>query len=210
MTDSRLLAVDPSLTCTGWAMFGLSSGSLMAVGKIRSLPPRMAMAARLADIQEKIDMLYSQFEVGAKDIVVCEEQTTMRDPKAAFRVEQVRGMFEALGRIRGASVPGRINPRSIQFEIMGLKGKQLPREHVKSIARQVVATTHGAALKELGVADSAEDLVRHQDIVDAVLVGSLGLSRVASALQVGINLGEYFDQCVRQRARRASGRGLRW
>ena len=210
MKGARLLAVDPSLTCSGWALFMVERGVLAAVGKVRSLPAQQAMAVRLADLQSKIGLLFDHLELGAGDVVLCEEQTTMRDPRAAFKVEQVRGMFEALARSRAADVPGRINPRSVQFEIMGLKGQQLPREQVKAMARHVVATTHGMALRELGVADGAEELKPHQDIVDAVLVGALGLTRIASAQQVGATLGEYFDQCVRSRARGSGGRGLRW
>jgi hypothetical protein len=66
--------------------------------------------------------------------MVCEAATTVRDPHNALKVETVRAMFESVARGRLVGVPGRINPRSVQFEVMGLSGKQLPRAEVKDMA----------------------------------------------------------------------------
>src|SRR5690606_567012 len=132
----RLLAVDPSLTCSGWALFELATarpgqGKLVAVGKIRSLSPRVPLATRFSDLQRKIVGVYESLSLSGNDVLICESQTTMRDPRAAFKVEQVRGIFETVARSRSLHVPGRINPRSVQSEVMGLRGKQLARAVVK-------------------------------------------------------------------------------
>src|SRR5689334_2486040 len=120
-----LLSVDPSLTCSGWALFSLRSTALMGVGKIRSLPPSHALPDRLNDLQRKVQAVFDQFQLTEKDILVCEAPTTMKDPSAAIKVEQVRGMFESLARTRRVTVPGRINPRTVHHELLGLKGRQL-------------------------------------------------------------------------------------
>jgi len=207
MAVRRLLAIDPSLTCSGWALFEVKGGALCGVGKLRSLGAAVPLAARLQDLQGRIAALMDRFEFSSGDVLICEEQTTMRDPRAAFKVEQVRGIFEAVARSRKVKVPGRLNPRSVQFEIMGLKGKQTKREIVKEVAVEVVRSLYGPALSGMGFDTTAKNLKRNQDIVDAILVGSLGLSRIRSAEVAGEELGAFFHKRVQHRG--ASGRGLR-
>ena len=207
MPKSRLLAIDPSLTCSGWALFEVERGSLCGVGKLKSLAASVAMAARLQDLQTRIGALLDRFELGRHDVLICEEQTTMRDPRAAFKVEQVRGIFESVARSRRVTVPGRLNPRSVQFEIMGLKGKQTKREIVKEVAAEVVRSLYGSTLKGMGFDATTANLKRNQDIVDAILVGSLGLSRIRSAEAAGEELGVFFHKRIQSRG--LSGRGLR-
>lgn len=207
MTARRLLAIDPSLTCSGWALFEVRGGTLCGVGKLRSLGAANPLAARLQDLQGRIAGLMERFQLTAGDVLICEEQTTMRDPRAAFKVEQVRGIFEAVARSRRVKVPGRLNPRSVQFEIMGLKGKQTKREIVKEVAVEVVRSLYGTALAGIGFDPTPRNLKRNQDIVDAILVGSLGLSRIRSAEVAGEELGTFFHKRVHDRG--ASGRGLR-
>ena len=174
-----VLAVDPSLTCTGWAMFDLSADSLMAVGKIKSLPPTShALPERYVDLQQQISELFVHFELGNLDIVICESETTMKDPKAAFKVERVRGIFETLARERGCAVPGRISPRTVQYEVMGLRGKQLQRSIVKDSAVQTVQALYAGVLKQFGLTS----MKTHQDIVDAILIGHLATSRLKNAI----------------------------
>lgn len=194
MTNFRLIAVDPSLTCSGWAFFSGSNGSLLGVGKIRSLPPKLPMAVRLEDIQYKIGKLFSMLEIGSGDILVCEGQTTLIDPKSAFKVEQVRGIFETLARSRSVSVPGRINPRTVQSEVIGLSGKQLPRPLVKSHAVKTVQAIFGESLKAIGFNANEEELSLSQDIVDALLIGSAALNHIKSAIRAGLSLEVAFDQ----------------
>ena len=203
----RLIAVDPSLTCSGWALFEISRGALCGVGKLRSLGATVPMAHRLEELQTRVAALLERFELGDRDVLICEEQTTMRDPRAAFKVEQVRGIFEAVARSRGVGVPGRLNPRSVQFEVMGLKGKQTKREIVKEVAVEVVRSLYGPALHGMGFESTPLHLKRNQDIVDAILVGTLGLSRIQSAEAAGEELGAFFHKRVQTRG--ASGRGMR-
>jgi|GEM_PF-680288 len=184
----RLIAIDPSLTCSGWALFGVRGAALLAVGKIRSLSPKLSMSERLADVQRKVTNLFDQFKLGSGDVLICEAQTTMRDPKAAFKVEYVRGIFESIGRERELEVPGRLNPRTVQREIMGLSGQQVERSIIKETAVRLVDRLYGPALMAMGLYDRVEVLHRHQDIVDAVLLGALGVSRVEHATRAGCDL----------------------
>lgn len=172
-----LLAIDPSLTCSGWALFNASSGGLLGVGKIKSLKPTFSLAIRYKDLQRQIAQLFESIKLGDSDLLVCEAPTTMKDPKAAFKVEQVRGIFETLARQRGTLVPGRLNPRTVQFEILGLKGKQLKRIIVKQTACSVAVHLHKDALQRIGFKDT-ENISKHQDIVDALLIGSVVLARI--------------------------------
>lgn len=188
-----LLSVDPSLTCSGWALFSVADGALCAVGKIRSLPPKAGLSNRYLDLQEKITSLFKTLKLGLKDVVVCEAETTMKDPRSAFRVERVRGIFETLARTYQCTVPGRINPRSVHNEIMGLKGKQVKREIVKETAVVVVRNLYGRELGSFGIAVDNAELKKHQDIVDAILVGHLGVVRVQSAGRAGISIDSLFS-----------------
>ncbi len=187
------MAIDPSLTCSGWALFSIENGNLAAVGKIRSLPAAVPLAERLRDLQEKISATFDQVELSRDDVLICEAPTTMKDPRAAFKVEQVRGIFEALARGRNLSVPGRINPRSVHFEVMGLRGKQLQRATIKDMASRVVCSLFANPLTDMGFDISTDSLKKHQDIVDAILIGSLGLTWIKAAQVAGGSLESYFE-----------------
>ncbi len=208
MVTRRVIAVDPSLTLSGWAVFSINSNRLEAVGKIASLSPEAPMARRLLDLQKKIADVFEALRLGVNDVLVCEAPTTMRDPRAAFCVEQVRGIFETLARTRGVCVPGRINPRSVHHEVMGLRGRQLERKQVKEIAVRLVSTLFAGDLSRLGFVTDARALKRHQDIADAVLLGSVGVSWISSALRAEVSIEEFFDSRERRSRRRAQRRGL--
>ena len=201
MTARRLLAIDPSLTCSGWALFSVESRRLVAVGKIRSLARPVPLARRLGDLQQKIKGVFEELKLGLNDVLVCESPTTMKDPHSAIKVEQVRGMFEVIARERAVNVPGRINPRTVQREIMGLTGKQVPREQIKELAVSIAIRLFGKDFRELGLLQDATDLADHQDIVDAVLVGSLALTKLQAALIGGIGVEQLLEhQGGRRRA----------
>lgn len=187
------MSVDPSLTCSGWALFSIRDNSLLAVGKIRSKAPRYHLAERLKDLQDKIAAIFVELSLGPGDVLVCEAPTTMRDPRAAFRVEQVRSAFEVIARDRAVQVPGRINPRSVQSQVMGLKGRQVRRATVKETALQTVSAVYGRSLLQIGFEASLQQLKKHQDIVDAILVGSLGLTRIIAAQQALLPLEALFS-----------------
>lgn len=182
MIDMRhIVTVDPSLSSSGWALFALKGGQLLGVGKIRSISSRFSLAARLRDLQVKIKALLSELKLSANDVLICESPTTMRDPKAAIKVEQVRTIFETIARERGVLVPGRINPRTVQEEVMGLSGCQKSRAVVKETALRIVNAVYSAPLKALGFDSSLAHLKKHQDIVDALLLGSLAISKIHSS-----------------------------
>lgn len=187
-----LMSVDPSLTCSGWALFDVGSASILGVGKIKSLPAKVPLAERLIDLQVKIEHVFASVDLDTNDVLICEAPTTMRDPHAAIKVEQVRGLFEVAARMRCVSVPGRINPRSVQYEVMGLRGRQLERSVVKETAAFVVSKLHGARLRELGIAAEPDELKRNQDIVDAILIGVTGLNWITTARRGGQSLEEFF------------------
>lgn len=205
--QKRLLAVDPSLTCSGWALFripppGRGEGSLLAVGKIRSLSPAVPLPLRYLDLQQKVTKVYDSLQLAANDVLICESPTTMRDPRAAMKVEQVRGIFETVARGLNLSVPGRIHPRSVQQEIMGLRGKQLSRAIVKDTAVQIVKTVYGKSLEAIGFEADEANLSKNQDIVDAILIGALALTRIEGAQRGGVPPEEVFVAKVRSAGRR--------
>lgn len=200
MQWNRVITVDPSLTCSGWAVFSLTSDRLLAVGKIKGKGPRMALADRLLDIQGKVTRVLDSVDLNENDVLICEAPTTMRDPRAALVVEQVRGIFETVARQMGAAVPGRINPRSVQFEVMGLRGKQLKREIVKETARKIVEHLYLPALAAMGVVREPEKLKQHQDIVDAVLLGHFAIAKVREAGTSGLPMENFFSQNASSRS----------
>jgi Holliday junction resolvasome RuvABC endonuclease subunit len=190
----RLFAVDPSLTCSGWAFFDVTAKSLLGVGRLRALGPRIVFAERLADLQQKIERVFDQMGFQAGDVLLCEAPTTMRDPRAAIAVEQVRCIFETLARSRGASVPGRINPRTVQFEVLGMTGKQVERKIVKQLAADTARYLYEKDLLRLGLEIKAVGNEKYQDILDALLIGTVGIARIESSLRTGIDLNELLEQ----------------
>jgi Holliday junction resolvasome RuvABC endonuclease subunit len=197
-----LLAVDPSLTCSGWALFSICDGKIRSVGKVRSDPPSLSMGARLRTLQERIELVLEKIGLSAGDLLVCEAATTVKDPHNALKVENVRSIFETVARNRAVTVPGRINPRSVHYEVMGLKGKQLPRAEVKQAAVRTVEFLYSDQLIDLGI--GAEKLERHQDIVDAILIGRLALTRIQSATNASFPIEDLF--APRQGQKRSSWR----
>ena len=203
MPSRRLFSVDPSLTCSGWALFCLERDSLLAVGKVRSMPALHALSLRLKDLQDRICEVFDSLTLGCNDILICEAPTTMRDPGAAFKVEQVRCIFETVARDRRVTVPGRINPRSVHHEVMGLKGRQQKRAVVKVTAVSVAKSLFGSTLEQIGFPATESNLKKHQDVVDAILLGYLGSVKIRSAERAGQPLEEAFHR-PRYAARRAA------
>ena len=194
----RLLAIDPSLTCSGWALFDIKTKKLLSVGNVKS-KKEGSLSERLLDFQKKIVMLFEALMLNDHDVLICEEATTMIDPRATLVVEQVRCIFEVLARNLNVCVPGRINPRTVQYEIMGLKGVQIDREHVKKIARETVDAIYADMLSQIGFLK--KDILKksNQDIIDAILIGTLGLSRVLSIHNTRLNLDEVFTSNYRRK-----------
>lgn len=199
----KLFAVDPSLTCSGWALFSIKHQSLLAVGKLHSLPPSTHLSLRYKNLQEKIAQILMQLRLGKNDILICEAQTTLKDPRAAFKVEHVRSIFESVARSAKINVPGRINPRSVQSELLGLKGRQAKRIEVKACASNLVQNLFEKELKGLGFNTTTKSLKANQDIVDAILIGYFAIAKVRNGLNAKQSLEEIFTE---QKPRRKSNR----
>ena len=195
----RLLAIDPSITCTGWALFSVKSENLIGVGKIKPLPPKHTLAERFSELNQQINQLFDQVKLGADDILICEAATSIKDPSAALKVEQVRAAFETLARERRAEVPGRIHPRTVHYEVLGLTGKQLPRKEIKAMACNAAKTIYEKQLSKLTFDCSDINLKKNQDIIDALLIGYITLSKIRSAKAVDMKLDMYFDSMSRHK-----------
>ena len=184
LSENYLLAVDPSLTCSGWALFGLRSCQPEAVGFIRGLGASIPMSARMEKYQLDVAGLFERLRLGQGDYLICEGPAPLvKNPQSAIKVEGVRGMFETLARGFGLNVPGRVNPRTIQSELMGLRGKQLKREIVKESARITVSRLYGDLQRiRMIVPDGVspgEKTRAIQDIVDALLIGTYAVKRIS-------------------------------
>ncbi len=195
---NKLLAIDPSLTCTGWALFDVKSGTILGIGKIKSKKEGI-LSERLSDFQVKASILLDSLKLSKNDILLCEEATTIIDPRATIVVEQVRCIFEVLGRNQNVNVPGRINPRTVQYEIMGLKGSQIDRDCVKAIARETVKSLYAKMLKNIGFSLEKISSKGNQDIIDAILIGALGLARIHSAINAKCDLSTLFTSNYKRR-----------
>lgn len=185
----KILAVDPSLTSSGWALF--EGVRLIGVGHIKTRVGPIAL--RLESIQGSVLELFKRCNLNEDSVVVCEDATAMVDPSSALKLEQVRGIFECCARALGATVPGRINPRSIQSALLGMRGAQVKREAVKAAAVEVVRHHYGVMLEQLNFPASISHLKRHQDICDAVLVGHMALIRIEEARRLRVPLWEVFE-----------------
>ena len=205
MRYERLLAIDPSLTCSGWALFDIGTGKLKAVGKIRSMSAQHQLAERLDDLHNKVQRLMEILELDYKDVLIAEDATTMRDPDAAIKVEQVRGIFENSARTFGLCVPGRLNPRTVQSELLGLRGRQLKRPIIKAMAVSTVQQIFSECLARLNFETSDAALTANQDIVDAILLGHLATSKVRMAQEGAFDLKVCFQKGRTNRARAYRG-----
>ena len=148
---------------------------------------------------QQINQLFDQVKLGAEDILICEAATSIKDPSAAFKVEQVRAAFETLARERKAEVPGRIHPRTVHYEVLGLKGKQLPRQEIKAMACNAAKTIYEKELSRLTFDCSDANLKRNQDIIDALLIGYITLSKIRSAQAIDMKLDMYFDSMTKHK-----------
>ncbi len=177
-------------------------------------PPGSAtpLGERLGWLQVEVGQLFLTTGLGAQDVLVCEGPAPLvLNPQSALKVEHVRGIFEVLARERGVLVPGRINPRTVQAELLGMRGKQLPREQVKEWAREVAQRLFGEDIP-VGESGRGRGGKLSQDVVDALLIGALAVSRLGLAIQVGIPLEDAFGSANKRSAKRLprAGRGVRW
>jgi len=193
----RLLAVDPSLTCTGWAVFDIESQRPTDFSIIRPPGPTEHLTDRYDWLQEEVVKVYTMLGLGRGDFLICEGPAPLvKNPESSLRVERVRSIFEAVGRMQGVKVLTRLNPRTVQSEILGLRGKQMPRAQVKELARstafQVFPEINNLNQKKLS-----------QDIVDAILVGMLAVSKIQIHLKTGVELELLFQSKTSSRNNRS-------
>jgi Holliday junction resolvasome RuvABC endonuclease subunit len=199
ITPKKILAVDPSLTASGWALFDVVSGSPEAVGVISPPGPKFAMSERLLVLQNLVEETISDLGMCRGDVLVCEGPAPLvLNPNSAMKVEQVRGIFEVVARSKDIRVPGRINPRTVQSELLGMRGKQLARREVKEWARATAVQLYGPGLDRLprfgkaGSRSSNDGSTISQDIIDALLIGALCVSRVQLSQRMGSSLESFF------------------
>jgi hypothetical protein len=203
-----LFAVDPSLTSSGWALFSLKEQLPKLTGIISSKDASVNLSERLKIIQSEIEKLYSDLKLGSADILVCEGPAPLvLNPQSALKVEGVRGIFETTARARGILVPGRINPRTVQSELLGLKGKQLARAEVKRCSRVVALRLFQHYFAD-NFCDSQKKLDQakiSQDIIDATLIGAVAVSRINRAQKTGVDLLSLFGvNSIRSKSKRVS------
>lgn len=197
-----LLAVDPSLTASGWALYSLRTSKPVAWGVILPPTPEVALSRRLDELQRRVNELLSIVGLAEGDYLVCEGPAPLvKNPMSALKVEHVRGIFEAVARSRGVNVPGRLNPRTVQTELLGMRGKQLARKSVKEWARATVERLFPQELKEIPVLGSNSAQVP-QDVIDAVLIGVVAIARVELGRRSGVDVAEAFQ------SRGSSRRGM--
>lgn len=194
-TSHSLLVVDPSLKMSGWALFSLENGLPHAVGVLCSQDPEIALSERLTHLQKDVENLFSTLHLQKEDILVCEGPGPLvRNPSSALKIERVRGIFEAMARQRGVLVPGRINPRTVQTELLGMGGKQVSRIVVKESARVVARRLYHDILPPIAERWLSKRHAKKipQDIVDALLIGALTVPRLQRCLQAGIDINIAF------------------
>lgn len=153
------------------------------------------MTKRLLHLQDTVTEVICGLRMQSGDLLVCEGPAPLvLNPSSALKVERVRGIFESVARAQQLQVLGRINPRTVQTELLGMRGKQLARAEVKTWARQTAERIFGASLDELplyGARRKGRDLP--QDVIDALLIGSVAASRVQLSLTGNIPLDTLFE-----------------
>ena len=195
---SYLFALDPSLTSSGWALFCLKTLEPKKTGILKTLSTEFSLEQRLSDLQRQVRALYKDLELGKNDYFICEGPAPLvLNPSSSMKVERVRGVFETLARESSIKILGRINPRTVQAELMGLKGKQIERKEVKKIARDLANKMFSSYLKENK---------SNQDIIDAILIGALVSSKLKLAKDTKVDLEVLFAP----KQSRAKGRSKRW
>ena len=188
---SYLFALDPSLTCSGWALFSLKTLEPIKSGMIKSLSTQFSIEQRLADLQRQVVSLFNELSLTNKDYFICEGPAPLvLNPNSAMKVERVRGIFESIARSQSLNILDRINPRTVQSELMGLKGKQIERKQVKQIAKDLAHKMFPAYL---------EQNKANQDILDAMLIGAL----VSSRLKIAIDTKQDYQQLYAKKQRRS-------
>jgi Holliday junction resolvasome RuvABC endonuclease subunit len=181
----KLLAIDPSLTRCGWALFDCENAQPLLCDILDPPGTELALSVRYDILQQQVSELVDGLELSSGDFLITEGPAPLvKNPESALRVERVRSIFEAVGRSYSLRVAPRLNPRTVQSELLGLKGKQLPRKVVKEIAHETARQLYPNFFTERKLS---------QDAVDALLIGSLAVARVQLHLKTGVELSSLFQ-----------------
>jgi len=179
----------------------------VAVGIIEPPGSEYPLEIRLQSLQDKVAAILSMLNLGEKDYVLCEGPAHLvLNPNSALKVERVRSIFETVARSCGLCVPGRLNPRTVQTELLGFKGPQVARKEVKIAAREVAIRLFSKDLSNIDFYGCSKKKNVPQDIIDALLIGSLASSRIEYSLQHKIKAEEMFLP----KQKKASGGRARW
>lgn len=206
-----LLAVDPSLTASGWALFCLRKSIPLAVGVLSPPGPEEILARRLDSLQRSVLEIISRLQLGHGDYLVCEGPAPLvKNPQSALKVEGVRGIFETCARSAGLAVPGRINPRTVQSELLGMRGPQLPRKTVKDWARKAAHQMYEPQIRRMFTSEAEKQGRVPQDIIDAMLIGAVAVSRVQTALKSRTTVETVFLGNTGGRTTSRSSRNTGW
>jgi len=196
-----LLAIDPSLTASGWVLFDFDNSIPLASGVLSPPGPKLSLAKRLDQLQQSVEDLLLELKVHGGDILICEGPAPLvLNPQSSLKVERVRSIFESVARSMNLTVPGRINPRTVQSELLGMRGPQLPRPVVKDCARKIAMQLYGDQLTSLWSkrrgAPKKKGTERKQkipqDIIDAVLIGALAITKIKLCIISGNDISDAF------------------
>ena len=212
-----LLAVDPSLTASGWALFSLRDGMPQAVGVLSPPGTEELLSRRYDSLQCSVESIIARLKLGKGDYLVCEGPAPLvKNPQSALKVEGVRGIFETVARSMGIAVPGRINPRTVQSELLGMRGPQLPRKAVKEWARKAALQMYEPQLRRMFSAECLTEAPTKlhsrvpQDIIDAMLIGAVAVSRVQLALKSRTQVETAFVSLGGRRPQSRNSRSTGW
>ena len=201
INKQKLLAIDPSLTASGWALFSIQTGLPISLGVISPPGTKVSLSIRMSILQDKVTELFSLIKMESGDILVCEGPAPLvHNPDSALKVERVRSIFESVARSIGVLVPGRLNPRTVQHELLGMSGVQLSRKIVKASARDIVFKLYNLDLKGLTRYVESKKKELTQDEIDALLIGSLAVSRVKMSISTKIAIEQLFESNKRRKS----------
>ena len=87
-----ILAIDPSLNSTGYAVFDMATGKVVELGLIK--PTKDALqTAKMAEVYTAIDSLIAKYQPG---VIVCEDQFAKLNAQTLMKLSHVRGMVMLL------------------------------------------------------------------------------------------------------------------
>lgn len=144
-----ILGIDPGSRCTGFGVLDLVGGRprYLASGVVR--PRAAALAERLGEILGAAQQLIDRYNPA---VVAVEDVFVARDPRAALRLGQARGVVIAVAAQRGVAVV-EYSARAVKQAVVGSGGAT--KEQVQHMVVQILglpAVPPADAADALGVA----------------------------------------------------------